>query len=102
MQVGATGLGLQGDEFFKKELSSQVSCGYGPAHYDPTHEERPHDQPGWLTPDGTANSCCCASDHTPRSKTSQNCCTRESLLNWASKSRRDLTPISRSLSRPEE
>jgi predicted dehydrogenase/threonine dehydrogenase-like Zn-dependent dehydrogenase len=43
--VGVTGLTLSRDEFFKKELSFQVSCSYGPGRYDPQYEERGIDYP---------------------------------------------------------
>src|SRR4051812_9434286 len=43
--VGVTGLALNRDEFFKKELSFQVSCSYGPGRYDPQYEERGIDYP---------------------------------------------------------
>ena len=37
--VGVTGLELSRDDFFKKELSFQVSASYGPGRYDPNYEE---------------------------------------------------------------
>ncbi|HUE85924.1 MAG TPA: bi-domain-containing oxidoreductase [Vicinamibacterales bacterium] len=43
--VGVTGLELSRDDFFKKELSFQVSCSYGPGRYDPAYEEKGHDYP---------------------------------------------------------
>jgi predicted dehydrogenase/threonine dehydrogenase-like Zn-dependent dehydrogenase len=43
--VGVTGLELRRDLFYKKELSFQVSCSYGPGRYDPAYEERGHDYP---------------------------------------------------------
>ena len=43
--VGVTGLDLRRDLFYKKELSFQVSCSYGPGRYDPTYEEQGHDYP---------------------------------------------------------
>ena len=43
--VGVTGLNLVRDDFFKKELSFQVSCSYGPGRYDPQYEERGIDYP---------------------------------------------------------
>jgi predicted dehydrogenase/threonine dehydrogenase-like Zn-dependent dehydrogenase len=43
--VGVTGLDLSRDDFFKKELSFQVSCSYGPGRYDPNYEEKGHDYP---------------------------------------------------------
>ena len=38
--VGVTGLELSRDDFYKKELTFQVSCSYGPGRYDPAYEER--------------------------------------------------------------
>jgi predicted dehydrogenase/threonine dehydrogenase-like Zn-dependent dehydrogenase len=43
--VGVTGLELSRDDFFKKELSFQVSCSYGPGRYDPNYEEKGQDYP---------------------------------------------------------
>lgn len=43
--VGVTGLSLQRDDFYKKELSFQVSCSYGPGRYDAAHEEQGIDYP---------------------------------------------------------
>ena len=43
--VGVTGLELYRDDFFKKELSFQVSCSYGPGRYDPAYEEKGQDYP---------------------------------------------------------
>jgi predicted dehydrogenase/threonine dehydrogenase-like Zn-dependent dehydrogenase len=43
--VGVTGLNLSRDELFKKELSFQVSCSYGPGRYDPQYEDRGVDYP---------------------------------------------------------
>lgn len=43
--VGVTGLELSRDDFFKKELTFQVSCSYGPGRYDPAYEEKGHDYP---------------------------------------------------------
>jgi len=43
--VGVTGLELSRDDFFKKELSFQVSASYGPGRYDPNYEEKGHDYP---------------------------------------------------------
>jgi predicted dehydrogenase/threonine dehydrogenase-like Zn-dependent dehydrogenase len=43
--VGVTGLDLQRDLFYKKELSFQVSCSYGPGRYDPSYEQQGHDYP---------------------------------------------------------
>lgn len=43
--VGVTGLELSRDDFFKKELTFQVSSSYGPGRYDPNYEEKGHDYP---------------------------------------------------------
>jgi predicted dehydrogenase/threonine dehydrogenase-like Zn-dependent dehydrogenase len=43
--VGVTGLELRRDDFYKKELSFQVSCSYGPGRYDPNYEEKGQDYP---------------------------------------------------------
>lgn len=43
--VGVTGLELSRDDFYKKELSFQVSCSYGPGRYDPEYEEKGRDYP---------------------------------------------------------
>lgn len=43
--VGVTGLELSRDDFYKKELSFQVSCSYGPGRYDPFYEEEGNDYP---------------------------------------------------------
>lgn len=43
--VGVTGLDLSRDDFFKKELTFQVSASYGPGRYDPNYEEKGHDYP---------------------------------------------------------
>ena len=43
--VGVTGLELSRDDFFKKELTFQVSCSYGPGLYDPNYEEKGQDYP---------------------------------------------------------
>ncbi len=43
--VGVTGLELSRDEFYKKELTFQVSCSYGPGRYDPAYEEKGQDYP---------------------------------------------------------
>lgn len=43
--VGVTGLELSRDDFFKKELTFQVSCSYGPGRYDPEYEEKGQDYP---------------------------------------------------------
>lgn len=43
--VGVVGLKLQRDDFYKKELSFQVSCSYGPGRYDPAYEGQGYDYP---------------------------------------------------------
>lgn len=43
--VGVTGLELSRDDFFKKELTFQVSSSYGPGRYDPNYEEKGQDYP---------------------------------------------------------
>jgi predicted dehydrogenase len=43
--VGVAGLELSRDEFYKKELTFQVSCSYGPGRYDPNYEEKGQDYP---------------------------------------------------------
>ncbi len=43
--VGSTGLNLKRDLFYKKELTFQVSCAYGPGRYDQSYEEKGIDYP---------------------------------------------------------
>jgi predicted dehydrogenase/threonine dehydrogenase-like Zn-dependent dehydrogenase len=43
--VGVVDLELNRAEWYKKELSFQVSCSYGPGRYDPAYEEQGHDYP---------------------------------------------------------
>jgi predicted dehydrogenase/threonine dehydrogenase-like Zn-dependent dehydrogenase len=43
--VGVIGLDINRSDFFKKELSFQVSCSYGPGRYDESYEELGHDYP---------------------------------------------------------
>ncbi len=43
--VGVTGLKFSREDFFKKELTFQVSASYGPGRYDPNYEEKGHDYP---------------------------------------------------------
>jgi len=43
--VGVTGLELSRDDFFKKELTFQVSASYGPGRYDPKYEDKGQDYP---------------------------------------------------------
>ncbi len=43
--VGVVGLNLSRDDFYKKEISFQVSCSYGPGRYDPAYENKGLDYP---------------------------------------------------------
>lgn len=43
--VGVIGLDIKRDDFFKKELSFQVSCSYGPGRYDEDYEQKGADYP---------------------------------------------------------
>lgn len=43
--VGVVGLDINRSDFFKKELSFQVSCSYGPGRYDENYEEKGQDYP---------------------------------------------------------
>ena len=43
--VGVVGLNLRRDDFFKKELTFQVSCSYGPGRYDEAYEQQGQDYP---------------------------------------------------------
>ena len=43
--VGVSGLNLRRDDFFKKEISFQVSASYGPGRYDKLYEEKGQDYP---------------------------------------------------------
>ncbi len=43
--VGVIGLDIQRADFFKKELSFQVSCSYGPGRYDEDYEQKGLDYP---------------------------------------------------------
>lgn len=43
--VGVVGLDLRREDFFKKEISFQVSASYGPGRYDSQYEEQGHDYP---------------------------------------------------------
>ena len=45
IQVGNTGLHLLRDALYKKELSIQVSCSYGPGRYEPNYEGGGYDYP---------------------------------------------------------
>ena len=43
--VGIVGLNLRRDDFFKKEITFQVSCSYGPGRYDEKYEQGGQDYP---------------------------------------------------------
>lgn len=43
--VGVIGLNMRRDDFYKKELSFQVSCSYGPGRYDEDYENKGIDYP---------------------------------------------------------
>jgi predicted dehydrogenase/precorrin-6B methylase 2 len=43
--VGVIGLNIQRADFYKKELSFQVSCSYGAGRYDENYESKGHDYP---------------------------------------------------------
>lgn len=43
--VGVVGLNLRRDDFYKKELTFQVSCSYGAGRYDEEYENKGHDYP---------------------------------------------------------
>lgn len=43
--VGVIGLDISRADFFKKEISFQVSCSYGPGRYDEEYEQKGHDYP---------------------------------------------------------
>ena len=43
--VGVIGLNIQRADFYKKEISFQVSCSYGPGRYDDNYEKRGLDYP---------------------------------------------------------
>lgn len=43
--VGVIGLNMRRDDFYKKELSFQVSCSYGPGRYDENYENKGQDYP---------------------------------------------------------
>lgn len=42
---GTTGLNLNRDDFYEKEITFQVSCSYGPGRYDPNYETKGLDYP---------------------------------------------------------
>ena len=43
--VGVSGLNIDRNLFYEKELSFQVSCAYGPGRYDPLYEDNGQDYP---------------------------------------------------------
>jgi len=43
--VGVIGLNMRRDDLYKKELSFQVSCSYGPGRYDEEYENKGNDYP---------------------------------------------------------
>lgn len=43
--IGVVGLNLRRDDFYKKELTFQVSCSYGAGRYDEDYENKGHDYP---------------------------------------------------------
>ena len=43
--VGVIGLKMRRDDFYKKELTFQVSCSYGAGRYDEEYENKGHDYP---------------------------------------------------------
>ncbi len=43
--VGVVGLNLRRDDFYKKELTFQVSCSYGAGRYDDAYEQKGQDYP---------------------------------------------------------
>ena len=43
--VGVIGLDIRRDDFYKKELTFQVSCSYGPGRYDENYENKGIDYP---------------------------------------------------------
>ncbi len=43
--VGAVGMDLPREDYYRKELSFSVSCSYGPGRYDPSYEELGLDYP---------------------------------------------------------
>lgn len=43
--VGVIGMNMRRDDFYKKELSFQVSCSYGAGRYDEEYENKGHDYP---------------------------------------------------------
>ncbi|MBO6979357.1 MAG: bi-domain-containing oxidoreductase [Prochlorococcus marinus XMU1428] len=45
IMIGVTGMNIRRDLFYKKELTFQVSCSYGPGRYDKNYEEKGNDYP---------------------------------------------------------
>ena len=43
--VGVVGMNMRRDDFYKMDLSFQVSCSYGPGRYDEEYENKGHDYP---------------------------------------------------------
>ena len=43
--IGTSGININRDHFYKKELTFKVSCSYGPGRYDPIYEEKGVDYP---------------------------------------------------------
>lgn len=43
--VGVIGMNMRRDDFYKKELTFQVSCSYGAGRYDNNYEQKGHDYP---------------------------------------------------------
>ncbi len=43
--IGVIGLDISRDDFYKKELTFQVSCSYGPGRYDEQYEQKGFDYP---------------------------------------------------------
>ena len=43
--IGVIGMNMRRDDFYKKELSFQVSCSYGAGRYDEEYENKGHDYP---------------------------------------------------------
>lgn len=43
--IGTSGININRDYFYKKELTFKVSCSYGPGRYDPIYEEKGVDYP---------------------------------------------------------
>ena len=43
--VGVIGMNMRRDDFYKKELTFQVSCSYGAGRYDEDYENKGHDYP---------------------------------------------------------